>query len=92
MQITREDVAVPVARDASRSVDGVVRVRGIDATVAGRGAIIQWREPHAVVVRDGDRVTRLAVPATDRAGMLVAFVLAPVASYLLSKAFSGKRR
>jgi hypothetical protein len=92
MQITRADVSVPVARDARRSVDGVVRVRGIDVTVAGRGAIIQMRQPHAVVVRDGDRVTRLTVPATDRAGMLVAFLLAPVASYLLTKALSAKRR
>ena len=91
MQLVRDEYTVEVARDATRTVEGVVRVRGLDARVAGRGGVIEWRDPHAVIVRDGGRVTRLTVPVQQRAGMLLAFVLVPVAGVFLRNALASRR-
>jgi len=91
MRLVRDEYTVEVARDMTRTVEGVVRVRGIDARVAGRGVVVERRDPQAVIVRDGGRVTRLTIPPSQRAGMLLAFALVPVAGMFVRSALASRR-
>jgi hypothetical protein len=91
MRLVSDEYTVEVARDGGRVVEGIVRARGFDARIGGRGAVIEWRDPYALLVRDGGRVTRLTVPVRQRTGMWLAFALTPIAGFILGKALISRR-
>jgi hypothetical protein len=85
------NVSISDGRD--RFVEGVVRVRGIDAFVAGRGLRIEQRDPVAVVVQTSTGVQRHALPRYDAFPSVAAAIAGP-ALFLATKRFfrKGRRR
>ena len=80
-----------VAYAQGRTVDGEVRVRGLDLHVAGRSIVVERRVPVAVVVMDGGRESRYRLPR-EPGIPAVAFVAAPIAAFVVARIFSPKRR
>ena len=80
-----------VAYHGGRPVDGEVRVRGFDLQVAGRGIVVERREPVAVVVGAGERESRYGMPR-ERAVPTAAFLIAPVAAFVFARILSPRRR
>jgi hypothetical protein len=92
MKLRNELEHVVLADSRGRSVEGVVRVRGIDARFAGRGLILQSQEPVAVLLRSPAGVSRMAMPAPSlapAAAMMAAPALYLAVSRILRK---GRRR
>jgi hypothetical protein len=82
---------VVVAAGHGRSVEGIVRVRGIDARVDGKGFVFEEQVPVGVVVRTHSGMQRITVPRYD-AFPGIAVALAGPALYLAAKRFFRKGR
>ncbi|MDE3097270.1 MAG: hypothetical protein KGK07_14875 [Chloroflexota bacterium] len=92
VKLTDELRHVPIATGDSRRVEGIVRVRGIDVRVQGRGVVLERWRPVAVVVRSPDALRRLAIDeprAPDAALALLAPVIAFAAARLLARRPGG---
>jgi hypothetical protein len=89
VRVINSTETIPLGRAGGRSVEAVVRTTGVDARVHGRGFRFERREPQAIVLRGEDDVTRMALPAGAQNAARVA---APVAAYLLTRAFVRRRR
>ena len=93
MKLLNENRTVPILAEPGRSVDGVVRVRGVDLAFAGRGPVAATHEPVAIVVRDGGTLRRTALPARSEPGALsLAAALAPLAAVLVTRHVRRTRR
>ena len=93
MKLRNELHTVPVHARGDLDVEGVVRVRGIDARVRGRGFVFETRQPAGVVVHTRAGVQRRSIPAFDaRPGALMA--LAGPMLFVASKRYfrKGRRR
>jgi hypothetical protein len=82
---------VSVSDRRGRSVEGIVRVRGVDARVNGRGFVLEQRQPVGVVVHTSSGMQRLALPRHDAAGG-AAIALAGPLLFLATKRFLKKGR
>ncbi len=89
LKLTNEVRTLTMHRDGRRSVDANVRVRGLDARVRGRGFVREWHQPLELTIREQDTVRRVELPAERTRLMLK---LAPVAGYVLVRAFMKKGR
>jgi hypothetical protein len=89
MRILNETRTAPVAYSRGRRIEAIVRVRGVDARVGGRGFAYQRHEPQAIILRGEDDIARVTIPGR---AMNVAGAAAPVAIYLLSRALVKRRR
>jgi hypothetical protein len=82
---------VKVSDRRGRTVEGIVRVRGIDARVAGKGFVFEQQVPVGVMVHTHSGVQRIAVPRYD-AGRGLALALAAPVLFLATKGFFRKGR
>ena len=89
MKRTSEVRTITVYRDAERSIDANVRVRGFDARAGGRGFARESYQPLGITVREMDTIHRLELPVAKSSLMLK---LAPVAGFLLVRALVKKGR
>lgn len=89
MRILNETRTAPVAYARGRRIEAIVRVRGVDARVGGRGFSYQRHEPQAIILRGEDDIARVAIPGH---AMNLAGAAAPVAIYLLARALVKRRR
>jgi hypothetical protein len=82
-----------VSDKEGRPVEGVVRVRGIDARVHGRGFVFEQQQPVAVVVQTPNGVQRLAIPSYDALPGIAAAIAAPALFLATKRMFrKGRRR
>jgi len=70
-------------------VEGVVRVRGFEASGAGRSFGYRRHEPEAVVIRGEDDLRRLPIDGKPSGLPLVAL---PIAVYLAARLLLRRRR
>jgi hypothetical protein len=91
MKLLFEVRDVPVFTRGDRDVGALVRVRGIDARVRGRGYIAARFDPQAVVVRANGSVSRLALPHREPLPTAAAFA-APALAYLVMRTLMARRR
>lgn len=82
---------VMVSSGPGRTVEAVVRRRGIDIGVGERRLSIQSEEPITLIVREPDTLRRVAMPATDDRGRMLALIAAPIAAMLTARMFRPKR-
>jgi hypothetical protein len=84
---------VRVSDRNGRTVEGVVRVRGVDARVGDRGVLVKMQDPVAVVVHTPSGVQRHALPRYDAFPGVAAAIAGP-ALFLATKRFfrKGRRR
>ena len=80
---------VPIATGDSRRVEGIVRVRGLDLRVRGRGLVLERWRPVAVVVRTPDALRRLTIdePRTPATALAL---LAPVVAFDATRLLARK--
>ena len=91
MKLRNEVQTVPVEGRDDLGVEGVVRLRGIDARVRGRGFVYETRQPVGVVVRTRAGVQRLSLPR-DNALPGAAIALAGPLLFLTTKRLFRKGR
>ena len=91
MKLRNELQTVPVKGSGDIGVEGVVRVRGIDARVRGRGFVYESQTPLGVVVNTRAGVQRLSLPR-DAALPGAAFALAGPLMFLAAKRMFRKGR
>lgn len=93
VRVRNELQNVSVSGGRGRSVEGVVRVRGVDARVNGRGFVLERRQPVGVVVHTSSGMQRLTLPRQD-ATTGIAAVLAGPLLFLATKRYfrKGRRR
>ncbi len=91
MQRTIETRTIRLATDALRSVEGRVRVEGVDARAGGRGVLFERHRPVSVVVREAGSERELAIgePAWGARPWLL---LAAPAAALFVRAVVRERR
>jgi hypothetical protein len=82
---------VKVADGAGHSVEAVVRVRGIDAMVRGRGFVFQSEEPVTLLVRDRDSLRRVHMPERKEGPSPAAFLAAPVVAFVVTRMFRPRK-
>jgi hypothetical protein len=84
---------VRVSDRNGRAVEGVVRVRGVEARLGARGVVVEMQEPVAVVVHTPSGVQRLALPRYDALPRAAAAIAGP-ALFLAARQFfrKGRRR
>lgn len=90
MRIINDLSPITVSSDARRTIDAVVRVRGVDATAGGRGVRAEQHTPVAIIVRDEHGVRRIALP--QHSSHTLAFLAAPVAAFALIRAMKWRQR
>jgi len=91
MKLRNELQTITVDDRAGRHVEGVVRVRGMDARVAAGGLVIEQRLPVALDVREGADVRRIPIPRPEPYNLALAFAAAPLASFLLTRMLRKRR-
>ncbi len=88
---TDELRTVPVADGPGRTVEAVVRRRGIDVRAGGRGVVFQTEEAVTLLVRDRDTLRRISMPERNEGPPAAAFLAAPIAAIVLTRMFRAKR-
>lgn len=91
MRVTRTLRTVKVADGRGRSVEAIVRVREIDARVAGQGAVLRTEEPVTLLVRDRDTLRRVAMPEKRGGFPALAWMAAPVAAMVIARVCRPRR-
>ncbi|MEX2226186.1 MAG: hypothetical protein WEB52_07040 [Dehalococcoidia bacterium] len=93
MKLHNELHNVTVADGPGRSVEGVIRVRGLGMQVRGRGVTFRQQQPVGVVVHTRSGVQRLALPRDDAVPGVAAALAGPIL-FLATKRFlkKGRRR
>jgi hypothetical protein len=81
---------VTISTAAGRTVEGQVRVRGIDARAGGRGFRLERREPVSVLIRENGSLRRVALPRPERRALAI-WIAAPVAA-LIARRIVARRR
>ena len=81
---------VKVADGPGRSVEAVVRRRGIDLRADGRGFVFQTEEPVTLLVRDQDTLRRISMPERNEGVPAVAFLAAPIVAMVVARMFKPK--
>ena len=84
--LTSTAVRIPIAASGERSVDGLVRVRRLDARFAGRGLVLERCTPASITIRDGATVQSLPLTRPGIPASALLFVAAPVIARLLIRA------
>jgi hypothetical protein len=87
VKLTNSVRSMPLVTREGRDVRGLVRVRGIDARVKGRGITLESHEPLAVLVSGEQGVTRVALPVER--SLALAYAAAPIA-YLCIRVLTRK--
>ena len=77
MKIRNDLTTVVISRAPHRTLEGVMRVRSLDARIGGRGLVVHQQEPVAVVVRDGAGVRRATLRERPNVSFTAAFLAAP---------------
>lgn len=88
---TDELRTVRVADGTGRSVEAVVRRRGIDARAGGRGFVFQSEEPVTLLVRDQDTLRRISMPERNEGPSAIAFLAAPIVAFTIARMFRPKK-
>ncbi|MEX2247235.1 MAG: hypothetical protein WEC75_11160 [Dehalococcoidia bacterium] len=83
MDVANDLRTVTISSSDSRTVEGVARVRRIDARARGRGLVIEQHEPIAVVVHEAGSVRRIALPQASGESFGAAIVAAPLVYFAL---------
>ncbi|HET6614268.1 MAG TPA: hypothetical protein VFH62_00150 [Dehalococcoidia bacterium] len=91
MKLRNELQTVPVEARSDLGVEGVVRVRGLDVRVRGRGFAYETQTPLGVVVHTRAGVQRLSLPR-DNALPGAAIALAGPLLFLATKRMFRKGR
>ena len=91
MKLRNELQTVPVQGRGDLDVEGIVRVRGIDARVRGRGFIYETRRPLGVVVHTRAGVQRLSLPRDNALPGAAVAVVGPLL-FLATKRMFRKGR
>lgn len=82
---------VTVSSRPARTIEAVVRRRGIDVGFGERRLSVQSEEAVTLIVREPDTLRRVAMPQTDDRGRMMALVGAPLAALLVGRLFRAKR-
>ena len=82
-------VTISTAND--RTVEGQVRVRGIDARAGGRGFVFERREPVSLLIREQGSLRRVALPQTRHSGLAAAWIAAPIAACIAKRLVARRR-
>jgi hypothetical protein len=77
MRLLNEVHSRPLMYRGGTEVRGLVRVRGVDARVRGRGVVFESHDPVAVVVSGDAGVSRVSLPTEER--RTLAFAVPPLA-------------
>jgi hypothetical protein len=93
MRFIREERLVPLVRGGARELDGVVRVRGLEAERSWRTAPasghdetrIERHEPVAVIVREDGGERRIAMPQPAQPPPLIAYAAGPVLALIAAR-------
>jgi hypothetical protein len=83
---------VSVSDGRGHSVEGVVRVRGLDARVNGRGFVLERRQPVGVVVHTASGMQRMALPRSDATAGVAAVIAGPLLFLAIKRFFKKGRR
>lgn len=78
MRLINELRTVTIHASATRRVAAIVRVQGIDLRFGGRGLLYERREPSAILVRDPDKVRRVALQPERASGRALVFLATPL--------------
>jgi hypothetical protein len=89
MRIVNDVRTATLGRTSAGQVEGVVRARGFEAGVAGRGVRYERIEPEAVVIRGEDDLQRISIRGSDRTLSAVAL---PVLAYIAARVVIRRRR
>jgi hypothetical protein len=93
VKLRNELQTIRVTTAGDRTVEGVVRVRGVDARVGRRGFIVERQTPVAVVVHTHAGVRRLALPRYDAVTGVAAALAGPMLFLATKRYFwKGRRR
>jgi hypothetical protein len=84
--LTSTIVRIPIAASAERSVDALVRVRRLDARIAGRGIVLERCTPASITIRDGATIRSLPLPRPGISASALLFGAAPLIARLLTRA------
>lgn len=82
---------VTVSSRPGRTIEAVVRRRGIDVGFGERRFTVQSEEPVTLIVREPDTLRRVAMPQTDDRGRMMALVGAPLAAVFIGRMFRANR-
>jgi len=91
VRVKNELRTVTVSSRPGRTVEAVVRRRGIEARLGTTDFLVQSEAPVTLIVREPDTLRRVAMPATEDRGRMVAFVAAPVAAAVIARMFRPRR-
>jgi hypothetical protein len=83
MRRINEDRTATLHASASGTVEGVMHVRGFDATAHRRGARFERRYAGAVTVRRGGDVRVIAIPRKADAGRRLIILAMPLAALVI---------
>jgi len=92
VRVRNELQNVSVSEQHGRAVEGVIRVRGLDARVDGRGFVYEQQQPIGVVVRTQSGVQRLALPRSNALPGVAAALAGPVLFLATKRLFRKGRR
>ena len=91
MRLLHETRTVTLSRTPHRTVEALVRVRGIDIR-AGRGGLhFERREPVAVVVRESGEERRHGIAPPPGIGMAAIAIATPIVAGAIAGRFKAKR-
>lgn len=91
MRLINEIRRTALAASGDQPVVGLERVRGIDLRFAGRGLVVESREPFAVLV-GGEGVERRLPIAPAGGAPALPMALVPIAVFALARLRSARRR
>ncbi len=91
MRILRETRTVTLSRTPSRTVEGLVRVRGFDLKAAGVDAHAERHEPVEIVVTEAGQERRYRVPSPANAGMVMMALAAPIVARAITRTLKPRR-
>lgn len=92
MRLVNELRNIRLQAGAGRSLEAVVRVRGIDARLDNRrGFVCGNHEPVALVVHGQQTFRRVSFPARENSRAALLFIALPVAAYIVARLVTGRR-
>jgi hypothetical protein len=81
---------VTISTAGARTVEGQVRVRGIDARAGGRGFVYERREAVSLLIREPGSLRRVALPRARRSALAV-WIAAPIAACIAKRLVARRR-
>ena len=92
MPLLNETRTVTLSRTPHRTVEALVRVRGIDVRAGGGGLHIERQVPVAVVVRESGEERRRGIVPQPGIGMAAIAMATPIVAGAIVRRFKTKRR